>query len=280
MASMEKYSDMAIIERIIGHNNRTNKHNSNTDIDVERTKNNIVIKTMNKQQYRAKLKDYYIYGNRPDTVKLCEIVITEPKDITQYFKEYARDDIGYYIHNRDKKIKTVEDLVDHQRKELFEKINNFLEEKYGVENTVSSVIHMDESGQPHLHFCFIPAIKEQKSKRNPEIVNKICCKKVWNKQHFQNFHSDLRDYLNKNTFADLGDSFYTGITKKNGGNRTVEQLKQQTRERNLERENQQLRAKINELEKERDTSHSRSRWEEPESTRKINRDRDIEIEWY
>ena len=33
---------------------------------------------------------------------------------------------------------------------------DFMANRYGEENVVQAIVHDDEGGQPHLHFCFIP----------------------------------------------------------------------------------------------------------------------------
>ena len=60
----------------------------------------------------------------------------------------------------------------------------------GKENCIQAVVHNDESGQPHLHYCFIPVVPDVK--RNGE---KICCNELINRTELRNFHPALQKYL-------------------------------------------------------------------------------------
>ena len=86
-------------------------------------------------------------------------------------------------------------------------------------NCVQAVVHNDEGGQPHIHFLFIPAAADKKHGGE-----KICANDVLNKAELRNFHSALQKYL-----LDYGvqANILTGITKAQGGNRTVRELKQE-----------------------------------------------------
>ena len=80
-------------------------------------------------------------------------------------------------------------------------------------------VHNDEGGQPHIHFLFIPATADKKHGGE-----KICANDVLNKAELRNFHSALQKCL-----LDHGvqANILTGITKVQGGNRTVRELKQE-----------------------------------------------------
>lgn len=70
-----------------------------------------------------------------------------------------------------------------------------------------------------IHFLFIPAAADKKHGGE-----KICANDVLNKAELRNFHSALQKYL-----LDHGvqANILTGITKTQGGNRTVRELKQE-----------------------------------------------------
>ena len=63
----------------------------------------------------------------------------------------------------------------------------------------------------------------------------------------QNFHTELRDYINKITDSNLGNAFYTGVTSKNGGNRSIEELKSEKVYRTIENELKSLREENKDL---------------------------------
>ena len=92
-------------------------------------------------------------------------------------------------------------------------------ERYGEENVVQAIVHDDEGGQPHLHFCFIPVEEDLKHEQG----YKICANDVLDRRELRNFHPDLQRYLNEHGLEDA--RVMTGVTKRQGGNRTVAQLK-------------------------------------------------------
>lgn len=98
-------------------------------------------------------------------------------------------------------------------------------ERYGEANCIQSIVHQDESGQPHLHYCFIPVVPDLKHGGE-----KICANDVLNREELRSFHPDLQKHLQKNG---IDAKVLTGITKAQGGNMSVQQLK---RSRNVELE--------------------------------------------
>lgn len=96
---------------------------------------------------------------------------------------------------------------------------DFLANRYGEENVVQAIVHDDEGGQPHLHFCFIPVEEDLKHEQG----YKICANDVLDRRELRNFHPDLQRYLNEHGLEDA--RVMTGVTKRQGGNRTVAQLK-------------------------------------------------------
>lgn len=65
--------------------------------------------------------------------------------------------------------------------------------RYGQENVVQAIVHDDEGGQPHLHFCFIPVEEDLKHEQG----YKICANDVLDRRELRNFHPDLQRYLNE-----------------------------------------------------------------------------------
>ena len=68
-----------------------------------------------------------------------------------------------------------------------------------------------------MHFLFIPATSDQKHGGE-----KICANDVLNKTELRNFHPALQKWLIDH---DVQANILTGITKAQGGNRTVQELK-------------------------------------------------------
>ena len=203
MASVEKFSKSAIVNQL-RHIERTIQNPANKDIDKERSNLNysLIDKGMSSYDYyKERLSQCYLYNR--DDVKTCfGWVITCPEDVT-------KEDEDLFFYN----------------------CFDFLNERYGEENCIQAVVHKDESGRPHLHYYAIPVVPDKKHEQG----QKVCMNDVINKKELRNFHPDLDRFL-KNRGMSCG--VYTGITRKNGGNMTVRQLKA---EREVKQEVQQKR---------------------------------------
>lgn len=202
MASIKKFNEKAVVNQI-RHIERTIKKNSNSDIDPQKNYLNYRLLTRNVSSYdyfKERKKELYCY-KREDIKVLCGWVVTAPKELDS----------------------KVED-------DFFRSVHEFLIGRYGEENAVDSVVHKDESGQPHLHFLFIPVVPDKKHGGE-----KICANDVINRKELRNFHPDLQRYLDEKGFNVVVQS---GITSTQGGNRSVRDLKnsrQRVRQREIER---------------------------------------------
>lgn len=70
-----------------------------------------------------------------------------------------------------------------------------------------------------LHFDFIPVAPDEKHQ-----CEKICANDVLNRKELRNFHPDLQNHLKEHG---INARVMTGITREQGGNRTVKELKQE-----------------------------------------------------
>lgn len=199
MASVKKFTDKAVVWEI-KHNERTIANSSNKDIDYSRTHLNYSLlpeRKLNCYEYFKKRKSELSCYNRADVKVLAGWVVTAPKDLP----------------------------VEQYRK-FFQTAHAFLAERYGEINLVQSMVHMDEA-QPHLHVLFIPVSKDTKHGGY-----KICANDVITRQDLRTFHPDLERYLKNHG---VNANVKSGITKKQGGNRTVKNLKLNlNRERKIE----------------------------------------------
>ena len=92
--------------------------------------------------YQKRLSEIYVFG-RSDVVTACEWVVTAPKD-----------------------------LRPDQYDAFFRASYAFLNSLYGEQNCIQAVVHNDEGvkdsaghivqGKAHMHYLFIPAVKNQK----------------------------------------------------------------------------------------------------------------------
>ncbi len=105
-----------------------------------------------------------------------------------------------------------------QEKRFFRAAESFLEQRYGRENCFSSVVHRDEKnvdGTPsvsHLHYKFIPVNKKGRVSWDGTIT----------RSELRSFHPALQKWMNDNG---IQCNVNSGITRRQGGNRTVEQIR-------------------------------------------------------
>lgn len=190
MASVEKFSKSAVVNQL-RHIERSIQNPSNPDINRELSSRNysLVDHGMSSYDYyKERLSQCYLY-NRDDVKTVFGWVITCPEDVPQ----------------------DMEDL-------FFYNTFDFLQERYGAENCIQAVVHKDESGRSHMHYLSIPVVPDPKHSQGI----KVCCDKVINRKDLRNFHPDLDRFL-KDRGQPCG--VYTGITKAQGGNRTVREMK-------------------------------------------------------
>lgn len=192
MASVQKFTEKAIVNQL-RHNERMIHNPANQDIDNEKSDLNYSLapdRGISAYDYFKQRKaELYCYG-REDVKVMAGWVITAPKE-----------------------------LPVNRQENFFDVTCQFLLERYGEENCIQAVVHRDESGQPHLHYCFIPVVPDKKHGGE-----KICANAVLNRQELRNFHPQLQRYLNEHG---IPVKIMSGITAKQGGNRTVKQMKEE-----------------------------------------------------
>ena len=224
MARVQKYTDAAVVNQI-RHCKRETKHNSNTDIDSERTYLNYSLTPRRKiseyEYYKQRKAELYCY-HRADVKTLASWVVTVPKDI--------------------------EDSV--QIHQFFKTTSDFLIQRYGLENVIAIECHFDEGkmekmkdrwtgnyitdengnvkqelvlGRPHLHFLFIPVAPDRNKKHFQ--TEKICANDVLTKTELKRFHSSLKKYL-KSNHGPGADGIINGATKAQGRNYSVSEMKE------------------------------------------------------
>ena len=195
MASVEKFTEHAVVNQL-RHIERTIKNPSNKDIDSEKINQNYTLapdRGMTSFDYFKQRKSELYCYHREDVKVMAGWIVTAPQD-----------------------------LPADQYEAFFQSTYDFLSNRYGEENCVQAIVHNDESGQPHLHYYFIPAAPDAKHGGA-----KICANDILNRRELRNFHPDLQRHL-KNDGIDA--HIMTGITKAQGGNRTVWQLKNERRQ--------------------------------------------------
>ena len=192
MASLEKFSAGAVRNQL-RHNRREIEHSSNPDIDPARQGQDYVLSPdrgmSDYDYYKERLSQVYVYG-RNDVKTMAGWVVTAPRD-----------------------------LAPERYDDFFCTTYDFLANRYGEENIVQAIVHDDEGGQPHLHFCFVPVVEDKKHEQG----YKVCANDVLDRRELRNFHPDLQRYLDDHGLKEA--HIMTGVTRAQGGNRTVSELK-------------------------------------------------------
>ena len=194
MASVQKFT-MAALPNQIRHINREIQDNANRDIDSSRSGQNYVLSPDRGKpayQYFKERKKQLHCMNRSDVKVAAGWCVTAPKD-----------------------------LPCDKHRDFFQETYNFLSERYGGTNNANTLlctVHNDEAGQPHMHYVFVPTVHDGKLG-----MDKICAKEVLTRTELKKFHPELQKHLSDKGMAANVNS---GITRENGGNRTVRELKE------------------------------------------------------
>ena len=175
-------------------------------INRELTKNNFTIGEIHDREWVAeRLKNVYQKPNQKKLIETCDIVVTLPQSESTDIKNVQQFMRAAY---------------------------NSLKKQYGNNNNIVGCwVHLDEA-QPHLHFAFLP-ISERNSKQKPEFKEKLSTHAYWPKK---NSLQEMHRVLQKDIDAEMGrhiDGINNGITKEQGGNKTIVELKRETNKERL-----------------------------------------------
>ena len=216
MASVKKFAEKEVYNQI-RHIERTIDNPSNKDIDPGKIDHNYFLspaRDITSYQYYKELKNKVYMYNRKDVKVLAGWIITQPQDLPP---------------------------GDSDR--FFSACYDFLNSTYGGESAcISCVVHADEAGEmPHMHYLFVPLTPNNKYRPAPEgpddrresekYALKICANDVLTRDHLISFHTRLQNAVDA---AELSCRVKTGVTRRQGGNRTVADLKAE-RQRSRER---------------------------------------------
>ena len=155
-----KHFHRSAVRSILNHVTRTDNY-SNRDIDTSRSKYNYSLTKHDAFEfYKQRLSEVHCL-NRANVNTLSSWCVTLPKGVKK----------------------------EDQRK-FFEETVKFLNKRYGERNTVCADVHYDET-TPHLHYCFIPIIFDEKRQRE-----KVDRKSIFTLKELKTFHSDLQSHIN------------------------------------------------------------------------------------
>ena len=171
-------------------------------INRELTKNNFTIGEIHNREWIAeRLKNVYQKPNQKRPIETCDIVVTLPQTESTDIKNVQQFMRAAY---------------------------NSLKKQYGNNNNIVGCwVHLDEA-QPHLHFAFLP-ISERNSKQKPEFKEKLSTRAYWPKKNsLQEMHRVLQRDIDEEMGRHI-DGINNGITKEQGGNKTIVELKTESK---------------------------------------------------
>ncbi len=187
---VEKFQKSAV-GHMLRHYSRSSTNFSNEDIDPMRSGLNYNLAPKREQRdicyYKERLSQVKCQ-NRADVKTLCDWVITLPK----------------------------RDFTEDQEKCFFQSAYAFMKKRYGEKNVISAWVHKDESGQPHMHFSFIPICLDKKKN-----IEKVSAKEVLTRNELRCIHQEMSNHMEKTFGYDIG--ILNGATA--GGNKTIMELK-------------------------------------------------------
>lgn len=159
MAHLKHYHRSGVKD-ILEHNKRENNY-SNQDIDPNRSKYNYSLSGHENdlEYYKQRLSEVHCL-NRANVNTLSSWVVTLPKGVKK-----------------------------EDQKKFFQETVDFLKNRYGAENCVCADVHFDET-TPHLHYCFVPVVWDEKKQRE-----KVDRKSIFTIKELKTFHNDLQKHI-------------------------------------------------------------------------------------
>lgn len=136
---MQKFQ-ISDVQGIQKHNQRQGKSKSNLDIDYSKSEQNYDLLNQQKIRYESTIKqeisERVKRKPRANSVVLSEFVVTASPD---------------YMHS----------LSLEEQKRYFESSLNFIQKRYGKQNTLYAMVHMDEA-TPHMHIGVMPITEDNR----------------------------------------------------------------------------------------------------------------------
>lgn len=182
------------------------------------------------ERYKKENGEYIKFGNQEiDTEKThLNYNLADEQNQLEFIKNRTsevrclnRKDVNVmtsWVITLPEKIKTQED-----QQLFFQESYNFLEKKYGKENVVSSYVHLDET-TPHMHFAFIPVVRD---KKRGDL--KVSANDLITRNHLRSFHPELEKHMKEVFGRDIG--ILNEKTKE--GNKSIDELKRGTAQKEL-----------------------------------------------
>jgi len=212
------------------HNQRE-KELANKDIDKSKTSLNYDLHNSESVNYNDRFKEIIDSNNitriRKDAVKAVDILTTSDNE---FFKSLSKEDTEKY----------------------FKKSYEFLANKYGKENIIASVVHLDEK-TPHMHTTIVPITQDKK----------LSAKELYNPRTLKVLQTEYHYHLNRSGFE-----MQRGVTS-DRKHIKLEEFKHQTKVRELDKV---LEKKNKKLEKKLANLEEKYQYEYKEIMKSINRE--------
>src|SRR5699024_8923514 len=178
--------------------------------------------TRHYERFKNDKGEYIKFGNQEIDINKTHLNynLAEDKNQLEFIKKRTselrclnRKDVNVMVNwvvTLPEKIKTMED-----QEKFFKESYNFLENKYGKENVISSYVHLDET-TPHMHFAFVPVVYDKKKEEY-----KVSAKECITRYDLKKFHPELENHMKKVFGRDIG--ILNEKTKE--GNKSIDELK-------------------------------------------------------
>lgn len=164
---MQKFK-MTDVQGIQKHNQRQGISKSNTDIDYESSNKNYDLLNDENLKYESEIKqqigERVKRKTRANSVVLSEFMVTASPDF-------------------------MKSLSAEEQKKYFEESLDFIQERYGKENTLYAVVHYDEK-TPHMHVGVIPITEDER----------LSAKDIFNRVELQNLQTEFPEHMKKSGF--------------------------------------------------------------------------------
>ncbi|PHB21975.1 plasmid recombination enzyme [Bacillus pseudomycoides] len=160
---MQKFK-MRDVKGIQIHNQREKESHTNPDIEKEQSHLNYDLHNDQYIDYLRTVKEKIeqnVETNRAirkDAVVMCEFVVTSDRN---FFERLSGED-------------------PDSQKEFFEEAYSFLKERYGEQNIVHAMVHLDEK-TPHMHVGMVPVTEEKK----------LSAKQIFNRKELVSLQDDF-----------------------------------------------------------------------------------------
>lgn len=250
MASIKKFT-AKVAYKIIRHVEREPHIYRNKDVDLSRSYMNSCLADRGFDYYKKRLGELSCIHRR-DIITMCGVVVTLPKPLTdidiadqdQLFTEitnflchrYGGENMISAIVHRDEAgeahlhfnfVPAIEREPEDYNDNMLA-VYAYLNENPTANNSkVAKELGIDRK-----------TVRRWRNMKGEEHLSpeKLCAAEVVNRKDLINLHPDLRTWLNKNchinNIKNIGDYFCTGATARQGGNRSVDELKRETALRN------------------------------------------------